>query len=320
MQLKSERTISQFQLLIVLSIFIFIYSIISKFIDAPLYFIYLEGFLLLIFLKRRTGKKNHIRFGIFLLVFFSTLFYLLYYNHMYLLAAVVCCNVTNILCLLNEIKTVQEKKNVVTSLELNYVLVVTFVLITATTVNFSKLTYIYHDLEYNDVFEYFFFTTVIFGLIYSVGTLIRLAYCDCHEVVGLNQSLMVIDKVKPSLSYNTLPICNENSRKVVEFFESSTLFLDRDFTVDMLAKEIGLTKTQLSETLNKTMGVNFYNLVASYRIKYAKQLLEERHDILIDGIIVNTGFNSKTTFNKYFKHFVGITPTEFRNKVMNNEI
>lgn len=320
MQLKSERTVSQFQLLIIFSIFIFVYSIISKFIDAPLYFIYLEGFLLLFFLKRRTGKKHHIRFGVFLLVFFSALFYLLYFNHMYLLSAVVCCNVINILCLLSEIKTVQGKKNMVTSLELNYILVVSFVLITATTVNFSKLTYMYYDFEYNNVFEYFFFTTVAVGLVYSVGALIRLSYCDCHEIVGLNQSQVVLDKVKPMLKYDTLPICNENSRKVIEFFENSDLFLDRDFTVEMLAMEIGLTKTQLSETLNRSMGVNFYNLVASYRIKYAKKLLQERHDILIDGVIVNTGFNSKTTFNKYFKHFVGVTPTEFRARVMNDEI
>lgn len=319
MQLKSERTISQFQLLIIFSIFIFIYSIFSKFIDAPLYFIYLEGFLLLIFLKRRTGKKHHIRFGIFLLVFFSTLFYLLYYNQMFLLAAVVFCNVTNILCLLSEIKTVQERKSLVTSLELNYVLVVTFVLIVATTVNFSKLTYIYHNLEYNNVFEYFFFTTVVFGLVYSIVTLIRLSYRDCHKEVSLNQSRVVVDKVKPMLQYDTLPILNESSRKIVEFFENSTLYLDRDFSVELLAKEIGLTKTQLSETLNKSMGVNFYNLVASYRIKYAKKLLEERQDILIDGVIVNTGFNSKTTFNKYFKHFVGVTPTEFRNSIVNDE-
>ncbi len=320
MQLKPERSISQFRLLVVFSIVIFLYSIVTKFIGAPLYFIYLEGFLLLFFLKRRARKHHNERFGVLLLVFFSALFYMLYYNQMYLLIAVVCCNVTNLSCLLKEIKEVQERKDVVTSMELNYILVVSLVLIAATTVNFSKLTYIYHELEYNTVFEYFFFSTVGVGLIYSIVTLVRLSYCDCHEVIGINQSNLVLEKVKPMLQYDTLPICTEDSRKVIEFFEKSTLYLDRDFTVEMLAKELNFTKAQLSDTLNRTMGVNFYNLVASYRIKYAKKIMQERQDLLIDGVIVNSGFNSKTTFNKYFKHFVGITPTEFKNKVINGEI
>lgn len=100
---------------------------------------------------------------------------------------------------------------------------------------------------------------------------------------------------------------------ILDFFENTNLFLDPDFTIDELAKEIEIPKHILSKIINHEMNLNFYSLLAKYRIEYAKELIFKEKNLLLDGVMAEAGFNSRITFNKYFKEFTGLTPSEYRN-------
>ena len=87
-------------------------------------------------------------------------------------------------------------------------------------------------------------------------------------------------------------------------------------TVQQVALKVGLPTYQVSQAINEGMKRNFYELVNSYRVAEAKQLLLDprNKEFTILSVGFEAGFNSKTTFNTVFKKFTGLTPTEFRDK------
>lgn len=102
---------------------------------------------------------------------------------------------------------------------------------------------------------------------------------------------------------------------ILDFLDNTNLYLDPDFTIDELAKEIAIQKHILSRIINHDLKLNFYSLLAKYRIDYAKELILKERNLLLDGIMAEAGFNSRITFNKYFKEFTGLTPSEYRNLI-----
>ena len=64
------------------------------------------------------------------------------------------------------------------------------------------------------------------------------------------------------------------------------------------------------------MGQHFYDLINRYRIEEAARLLTDPEDekITILEVLYQVGFNSKSSFNTLFKKYMGMTPTEFRNR------
>ena len=66
--------------------------------------------------------------------------------------------------------------------------------------------------------------------------------------------------------------------------------------------------------LNIHLKKNFYQFINAYRVEYASRLLRddrmENENILT--VALDSGFNSKTSFNTYFKKIRNMTPREFR--------
>lgn len=62
------------------------------------------------------------------------------------------------------------------------------------------------------------------------------------------------------------------------------------------------------------MGQNFFNLVNSYRIEKAQEILRDpdKQAITVLEILYEVGFNSKSSFNTAFKKHAGTTPTQYR--------
>jgi len=90
------------------------------------------------------------------------------------------------------------------------------------------------------------------------------------------------------------------------------LFLDPNFTLEIAAKELKVTKHLLSQYINETLGKSFSNLIKEYRIEKAKKLLEAQSSYTIEGLGYDSGFSSKSTFFTAFKKITGSTPAEYQ--------
>jgi AraC-like DNA-binding protein len=112
---------------------------------------------------------------------------------------------------------------------------------------------------------------------------------------------------------------NRNKIQLLQYLEQSEIFLDPNLTLPILATKVGMSEREFSKLLNQYLGNSFYQLIAKYRIAYAVKLIDENANrYTIDALAGHCGFNSKTSFNKYFKEYTGSNPSEFRAKVANN--
>ncbi|MDB4609931.1 helix-turn-helix transcriptional regulator [Verrucomicrobia bacterium] len=91
-------------------------------------------------------------------------------------------------------------------------------------------------------------------------------------------------------------------------------YLDPDLTLAQLAGMMDLPKKRLTEAINRNYNKNFYNYINDFRIVEVKQRLQDplNNSKTVLVLAFEVGFNSKTTFNTYFKKSVGMTPTQFR--------
>lgn len=91
-------------------------------------------------------------------------------------------------------------------------------------------------------------------------------------------------------------------------------FLEPELRLVDLAGQLGLKPYELSEVLNKGLGMAFYDYVNGYRVEEAKRrLLDSAYAHMnILGIANESGFNSKSVFNETFRKYTKTTPSSFR--------
>ncbi|QIL91318.1 helix-turn-helix domain-containing protein [Microbulbifer sp. SH-1] len=106
--------------------------------------------------------------------------------------------------------------------------------------------------------------------------------------------------------------------RICAAMESGRLFLNPRLTVEEFAGHVKLPPRQVSSAIKSRYGCNFLEYVNSYRVQEAKIGLADpanRDESVLD-IASKSGFNSKATFNRFFKKFAGVTPTEFRRRCL----
>ena len=103
------------------------------------------------------------------------------------------------------------------------------------------------------------------------------------------------------------------AEKLSQYFNEEEPFLIPDLSLRSLASHIEIHPNKLSWLLNEKMGKNFNEFINHYRIEYFKKLAldPENSHISLIGLAYESGFNSKTVFNTYFKKETGMTPKEF---------
>ena len=90
---------------------------------------------------------------------------------------------------------------------------------------------------------------------------------------------------------------------------------DTELTVDELAKEVGVSRSQLHRKIVGLSGKSTSLFIRNIRLHRAYQLLEKRIGN-ISEVSDQVGFNSPSYFNKCFKEEYGVTPKQ----VMNGEL
>jgi len=90
-------------------------------------------------------------------------------------------------------------------------------------------------------------------------------------------------------------------------------FLDPLLSINKLALISKIPQYKISKILNSELNQNFYDYVNGYRITEIKERLEngEAEEFSILGVAMDSGFNSKASFNRVFKKVTGMTPSSY---------
>ncbi|MBC8574211.1 helix-turn-helix domain-containing protein [Lachnospiraceae bacterium NSJ-46] len=85
----------------------------------------------------------------------------------------------------------------------------------------------------------------------------------------------------------------------------------KKFSLEEMAKDLGVSKYVLSRLFSKTFHRNFNQYLNDARLNYACQRLENTSDS-ITNICLDSGFESQRTFNRVFKERYKISPSDYR--------
>lgn len=107
-------------------------------------------------------------------------------------------------------------------------------------------------------------------------------------------------------------LVEEYKQRLVTAMERDKPYLDGELRLGQLAEDLAIPTHHLSQVINVAFAVSFFDFINHYRINHAKALLRqgEASGNILD-IALQSGFNSKASFNRVFKREAGVTPSEF---------
>ncbi|WP_426358730.1 helix-turn-helix domain-containing protein [Pseudocolwellia sp. HL-MZ19] len=205
-------------------------------------------------------------------------------------------------------------------IDLNWlkVLVIGFLLIRLNSLVISILIIFNFDLDLNWVDHEAVGLTSNFIIMLLVSSLIYFALSKPNFFKGI-----IIDRSPSSKKENCVElkeiISSDKIKHIVSYLETNKPFLHPLLTLESLAKQLDMSPRLLSNVLNKHFEKNFYEFINSYRIEESKRLIKENIDkkFTMLEILNESGFNSKATFNTFFKKQVDMTPREFKKHCQN---
>lgn len=103
------------------------------------------------------------------------------------------------------------------------------------------------------------------------------------------------------------------SRKLNQFMSEEAPYTNPDVSLRTLAKALEINPNKLSYVLNAYYHQNFNEFINNLRLQRFKDLAlkPENGHITLLGLAYDSGFNSKTVFNTFFKKIEGITPRQW---------
>lgn len=104
--------------------------------------------------------------------------------------------------------------------------------------------------------------------------------------------------------------------KLMEVIETEKPYLNAQLSLSSLADAIQIHPNKLSYLINEKTGINFNEFINQFRLAHFKQIaINPKYNYLtLLGMAFESGFNSKSVFNAYFKKMEGITPGNWLNK------
>jgi len=115
---------------------------------------------------------------------------------------------------------------------------------------------------------------------------------------------------------NNIP--DENTEKLIkrikDFMKEEKPYLESKLSIKQLADLLSVQTYQLSNVINDYLDKNFFDFVNEYRVNEVKKQMQENKNYTLLAIAYECGFNSKSSFNRIFKNFLGLTPSEYQKK------
>lgn len=189
-----------------------------------------------------------------------------------------------------------------------YYLTLGFVLAGVWTLSLSILAYLYR-LPFGVTDNYLNFILLIALFYYSIS--------HAQNLTTTKEEEEFEDPKESATQVDTKPLDSTIS-KIMDGIVNQKLYLNQSLNVEQFSANIGVPYRDVSFAINKAFGTNFFEFINSYRIEESKRYLadEKYKDMTIMDILLESGFNSKSAFQRFFKRLTGTSPTEFRREAL----
>ncbi len=116
---------------------------------------------------------------------------------------------------------------------------------------------------------------------------------------------------------NTTDEINLDLEKLQRLMETDAPYLDPLLTLHKLSTLTQIPAYRLTKVLKQSLESSFYDYINTYRVNTVKEKMKagEAKRLSILGIAMESGFNSKASFNRVFKKMEGQTPTQYMKEI-----
>lgn len=202
-------------------------------------------------------------------------------------------------------KQIQDRYKAFKSLHfIIYALIFSFLL------SFLILPFRTDENNYSYISRIIFYSSIVTSIIFMVQHHYKNAYIFSKKSD---------EKEKPKYEKYRLKndVMEELAQKLESLMIKNQLYLKADLTLEELAKELAVPKHHLTQSLNEYFNKNFYQFINAYRVQEVQERMKKDHKTNVLEIAFECGFNTKSSFNSYFKTITGYTPTQYRQFFLN---
>lgn len=143
---------------------------------------------------------------------------------------------------------------------------------------------------------------------YMITFLLPISTCWLVMAAGFFEQLNTKRQHRINKSFDEDVLQLIRQRIEVEF-----AYRDAELNLQSLSLALGITANTISKTINQATQKTFSDYINELRIAEVKRRLqrEEALKFTILSIAYDAGFNSKTTFNRVFKQYTGLSPKDY---------
>lgn len=125
-----------------------------------------------------------------------------------------------------------------------------------------------------------------------------------------------LEHVKPAASYEKSSLSQEvlllYEQKLDQYMEAHDLWKNHELKLDVLADKLKIQRHHLTQVLSLRKGKNFNSYINEMRVDHVCKLMKEKkEDVSIADIGYMSGFNSKSTYYRWFKTIKDMTPAQY---------
>jgi len=219
----------------------------------------------------------------------------------------------SVLCIIEIKRCRQQIRNRYSSIEkidlgwLNFLVIsFLFVRVWALLVSLSIILFVHADIKIN------FANLGLFGNYATLGLVTGLIYFG----IRFSSIFEGMESIELTQTHTPQKIDDKTIKFIENYMQNEKPFLANILTLEQLATQMEMPPRTLSNIINRHFKRNFFEFINEYRIDEAKKQLaapENKSKTIIE-IMDQSGFNSKATFNTFFKKLVGLTPSQYRAK------
>ena len=140
-----------------------------------------------------------------------------------------------------------------------------------------------------------------------------------RQILGERTNSEITDRKYKKALFNKKEV-SQYKQRLGQLMKEKKPYLNPNLTLRKLAEELGIPPNHLSQLLNEGFDKNFSEFVNSYRLQTFKVKAADPslQHLTILALAYDSGFNSKTVFNTFFKKSMGMTPRDYWKKVKEN--
>lgn len=126
---------------------------------------------------------------------------------------------------------------------------------------------------------------------------------------------------KPTESYQKSGLKKSDADKyakmITKLMQEEKLWLNPEVNLKEISQHSEIQQHYITQVLNEQLNKNLYTFVNEFRTNEVIRLFNDKkyNNWSIIAIAFESGFNSKSSFNTFFKKFTGKTPSEYRKEL-----